>query len=114
MKWIIQKMFNFYYGHFVYPFKRADAEKNKLSEPQRQRYYEDISNWIESKAYQIEHQNLVREFYQELATKSLDKNQITGYRLALIFIKNYEARLALIAEEYKVLKISQKRVQSLK
>jgi hypothetical protein len=109
----VQKVFSKYYGHFEYPFFNADGKRHQLPEPNQLRYYEDVSHWINSEAYKIEHEAMVKDFYRELATKPLTDDQITGYRLALVFIKNYEGRLGALAEEYKLLKKTSQRSSKL-
>lgn len=113
-KKVIQQVFSRYYSHFEYPFFHADSIRSRLPEPNQFRYYEDVSNWINSEAYKIEHEALVRDFYKELAIKPLTDDQIAGYRLALIFVKNYEARLGSLAQEYTLLKATAKTANRLR
>ena len=114
LRQLIQRVFSKYYGHFEYPFWQADAIRKRMPEPNQLRYYEDVSNWINSEAYKTEHESMVKDFYRELATKAVNDDLATGYRLALIFIKNYEARLGSLAEEYKLLKATSRTSRSLK
>ena len=112
-KKLVQKVFSKYYGHFEYPFFSADAKLHQLAQPHQLRYYEDVKRWIESDAYKNEHEAAVKDFYRELAIKPLTEEQIAGYRLALIFIKNYEGRLGALSRDYETLKITSDRATKL-
>lgn len=103
--WIIQRVFNRYYGNFFYPFELAEQEWASKPESQRWRMYRDISEFVKSDVYRIEYQNIVRKFYNELALESKTEEQIAGYRLALLFLKSFDVRLKKLAEEGLALSI---------
>lgn len=97
---VIQKVFSRYYGHFIYPFINADLERSKMPDYAQAKYLETISNWVRSDAFKIEHQAMVAKFITESATESRDEIDLAANRLALIWLRNYEDRLALLAKEF--------------
>jgi len=101
---LIRLEFERRFEHFIFPFKNADVERLKLPEPRRYKYLDEVSTWVNSEAYKTEHESMVREFYKELAIKPLTDDMITGYRLALVAIQQYEKRLSALAEEFKTTK----------
>jgi len=109
----IRKTFNRYYQCFLYPFIKVEEEWNKKNESERWRMYEDVTNWVKSDAYKLEHENIVREFYQKLASESQTEEQIAGYRLCLLFIKSWEIRLKNLSDRFTEIKILEQRNKKL-
>ena len=97
---IVENEFSRQFKYFSYPFEKADEQLRKMTELERQKYLQDIHTFVESAAYKAETQEIVRLFYQELATKPLNNIETTGYRLALIAIKRLDERLLYLNQEY--------------
>lgn len=97
-------MFERLFRYYTYPFEIADEMLADMSEVERSRYLESISNWVESKAYKTEMSEIVRSVYREMATKAQDKTQFTGYRLSLILVKRLDQRFLTLNEQYKGIK----------
>lgn len=115
-KWklkLILWVFNRYYSTFLYPFTIADEEWQKKNENQRWTMYEDVTAWVESEAYKIEHESIVSMIYKDLAEASKTEEQIAGYRLALLAEKNRDVRLKTLAQRFKEMKILQQKNKSL-
>jgi len=91
-QWIVRKTFERFYKYYLYPFEKADTVLDELPERAKYLYLDDIRHWVDSKAYKVEMEELVRTFYQELSIKPLSTENLIGYRLCLIFLKNLEAR----------------------
>ena len=112
--WIIKKVFEKYYGNFIYPFETADVKRYKLSPAGQYRYLMDVDTWIKSTAYKYEIEGLIRKFYQELSLTTTDEIQLSAYRLVLIFIKNYENRLLQLQQECNLTEAKHKLDKQLK
>ena len=110
---VIQWIFNRYYQNFLYPFTIADGVWYNKSENQRWIMYEEVTNWVESEAYKIEHENIIQAFYKDLAEASKTEEQIAGYRLALLVEKSRDIRLKTLAARFKEIKILEQRGKSL-
>ena len=104
-KWIINKLFNRYFKYFNYPFSTANSYINSLPQNKRHKYYREVSEWIKSEAFRVEHQSLMKLAYKELATEDTDSYSREAYRLLLIFLVKYEQRLNHLNEVYQSDKI---------
>ncbi len=109
---VVLSIFNRYYGRYVYDFKKAEDEFNKLPEPTQMQCYEDITNWLNSEAYKIVGQGEVRGLYEELANEAKTEDVMTAYRLALLKHKSEDVYLRSKAEYYKQKRIITKKSNS--
>ncbi len=105
-------VFNRYYGRYVYSFEDAEIEFAKLSPASQTMYYEEITAWVNSKAYEIEGKGQVKQMYLHLATESKNEDEMMALRMALLKHKNMDLRLRQKAEEYKKKQIIYKRSNS--
>lgn len=110
---VILYIFNYYYQDFIYGFDKADAQIAQLSDPARVKYFESISEWVNSAGYEVEHDGVVREYYEKLATESKSEDIIAAYRLALLFIKSQDIRLRTKSEQFSAELIGKKQFNSL-
>lgn len=113
-KYVIRKVFERYYGNFIYPFEKTDEIRLNLSPEAQYRYLMDINSFVDSKAFKIEIEGMIRKFYQELSLKPTNDIDISAYRLTLIFIKTLESRLLSLQEEYRLSEANSKAEESLK
>ena len=100
-QWSAQILFRKHFGHLVFDFENADTKIEKLNETDKTRYYEAVTAWVESDAYEIEGKGLVMQLYAELATETKENDLITAYRLALLKHKNQDIRLRSQSQAYK-------------
>lgn len=107
-------VFNRYYQNFMYGFEKADDVFNRMTETQRTLYYEAVTNWVNSDAYEVEDKGIINKYYAELATRAEGDDLLTAYRLALLLLKNQDIRLRQKAEEYRVLQATRKTYSNLK
>jgi hypothetical protein len=98
--WAVTEIFKLYFGSFLYPFEKADEKFENLSAFEKAKYLKDVSNWVNSDAFRIESQEILRKYYQDLACKPLDNVTATGYRLALLVEQDKERRLLKRAKEF--------------
>lgn len=110
---VVLYVFNHYYQNFVYNFEKAEQSIQKLTEPAKVRYYEDIKEWLETPAYEIESKGDIQHYYEEIATKAVGDDLLTAYRLLLLYLKNKDIRLRSKAEEYRQKQLLQKRSNDL-
>lgn len=110
LRWVFDR----YYGHFLYPFIKADEVWLKKTENEQWLLYQQISDWINSEAYKIEYESLVREFYQKLAVESQTEEQVLGYRLALLALKTWDIRLKGLAQKFTEIKILEQKKRLIK
>jgi hypothetical protein len=101
MIWTINKLFITYFGTFYYPFESANNKFMRMKDEERMIHMNSIYNFVESKAYRIEFQEVIRTIYTELATKPYNDISVSAYRMALIFFKDFDKRLKEIHKEYK-------------
>lgn len=112
-KYVIRKVFEKYYGNFLYPFEKTDEIRLKLSPQSQYRYLMDVNSFVESKAFKTEFEGVIRRFYQELSLKPTNEIDISAYRLTLIFIQSFENRLLSLQEEYRLTEANSKAEQNL-
>jgi len=111
--YVVRKIFEKYYGNFLYPFEKTDEIRLKLSPQSQYRYLMDVNSFVESKAFKTEVEGVIRTFYQELSVKPTNILDITAYRLTLIFIKSFENRLLSLQEEYRLTEVNSKAIKNL-
>lgn len=107
-------VFQRYYGNFMYGFEKADEKIAKLTEPQRVRYCEDLTDWIGTPAYEIESKGAIEKYYEELATKAVGDDILTAYRLLLLYLKSNDIRLRSKVEEHRQQQIMNRTSKDLK
>lgn len=112
--WVVRKVFEKYYGNFIYPFEKVDEKRYNLSPAGQYRYLMDVNSWVESVAFKNELEELIRKFYQELSIKANDDILKTAYRLILIFLQNYESRLLTLQQEFVISEKIEKEDKQLK
>lgn len=98
--WAVNEIFKLYFKNFLYPFEKADEAFKKLRADQKAKYLRDVNNWLESEAYRLETQEILRKYYQELALKPFDDIGASGYRLAILMEHDRQKRLRLKQKEY--------------
>lgn len=70
-----------------------DAEKTE--------YYRQAKDLLDNRVYIQEMQELIRQYYQELALKTNGKVEQQAYRLTLKAIQDFDVRLHNLASLYK-------------
>lgn len=100
--YIIRKEFERRFKYFNHPFERADMQVNNLKPIERRLYYLAIHNWINSKAFKIEMGEMIRTFYAELSLKAIKEPEFSAYRMTLLFIKRFQARLTILAKKAEI------------
>ena len=103
MIWTVNKLFMAYFGTFYYPFESVNNKVMRMKDEERLIHMNSVYNFVESKAYRIEFQEIIRTMYTELATKPYNDVTVSAYRMALIFFKDFDKRLKEIHQEYKKL-----------
>ena len=91
--WVIRKVFNHYYSDFEYPFLIIEDKIRKMHSGKRRRYYQQISEFANSPACELEIGSLIQKFYRDLSIKPNTPENVAAYRLCLIFINKFEARM---------------------
>lgn len=102
------RLFNYFFSDLILNFEDADKGFDKLSETQRMQYYEAISAWVESQAYEIEDKGKIGDCARQLAFVQLDPDVHSAYRLAILLMKNQDIRLRSKVAEYQSLKAARK------
>ena len=100
---IVKFVFQRRYKYFEYPFDSAEKQIRKMTLEEKESYYLSAKKFKESKVFEIEFKNIVKTFYQELATKASSDVEVAGYRLSLLFIQRLEQRLNDISNEYDII-----------
>lgn len=98
--WAVLWVFRTYFGSFLYPFEKADISYKKLPAHKKAVYLKAIHDWVNSEAYRLESQEVIRKFYQELALKPHDDVLTSAYRVALLVEQDKQKRLLAKAKEY--------------
>jgi hypothetical protein len=101
MIWTINQLFKTYFGTFYYPFESANEKLMRMKDEERLIYMNSVYNFVESKAYRILFQEVIRTFYSELALKPENEIQRATYRMALVFIRDFQKHLKDIHKQYK-------------
>jgi hypothetical protein len=99
--WAVSWVFRVSFRTFMYPFEKADVQYMKMNDYEKANYLREIYNWVNSSAYRLESQELLRKIYQDLALKPCDDISLTAYRLVIMTIQDNQKRLAKISEQYK-------------
>ncbi len=87
------------FRYFLYPFEQIDYLISKMSIEDKEKYYEDVSRWAKSTACKMEHTEIKKLYFKELALKTKNENARSGYRLSLLFIRKLEQRMKFILEK---------------
>jgi len=104
---IVQILFNKYYSGYIYPFANADYRIAQMLPTTRNEYYRQIKECIiddngQLKGFMlIEIDEWVRHFTKKLANETSTVEEMTAYRVNLIFCQQLEKRLKYLASKYK-------------
>ena len=98
---LIRRIFEYIYDDYLYPFLTADMKLQRMESEKRLRYYNDARDFLNSPCYENEMQGLIRNMYRDLSTKTLTETEIASYRMTLIWIKQFEARLNFLSNQYE-------------
>lgn len=100
--WAAKELFKVYFTRFFFPFLDADATYQELNATEKARYLSDVYNWVNSKAFEVETQSLIRGLYRDMAIKPFDDVGVTAYRLTLMVMQDNEKRLRRLAKDYEL------------
>jgi len=103
--YVISWIFRTYFGSFMYPFDRADDAYKKLPAHEKASYLQAVHNWVNSNAYRLESQEIIRKFYQELALKPCDEISVSAYRLAIMIERDKQVRLQKKSKEFQEIEV---------
>jgi len=87
----------------MYPFDKADDAYEKMHAHEKAMYLQEIHNWVNSTAYKLESQEVLRKFYQELALKPSDNLMLSAYRLSIMIEQDKQKRLLSKSKEFQAI-----------
>jgi len=97
---LIEWLFSKRYKAYSYPFDRSNDKIAEMKDAERTEYYRQAKDLLENRVYIQELQELIRKYYQELALKSISKEEIQAYRLTLKAIQDLDGRVKALASLY--------------
>jgi hypothetical protein len=100
MNRLIKWVFEWLYSDYLYPFTQADKEFEVMTKEERFHYLDAAKRFQRSECYKREMEIIVSKFYRDLATKAMNKTDVSAYRMALIFIRQFEQRITYLSQRY--------------
>jgi len=97
---VIDKIFQRYFKTFEYPFDRSDKLISQMKAPERKEYFRQAKDVLENRAIKQEIQEVVRQYYQELAIKTQNPVEQMAYRLALKALQDLNGRFLQLSNTY--------------
>lgn len=97
VEWYFKKRF----ASFVFPFEKSDEKIMRMGDAEKKEYYRQAKDLLENRVWKQESEEALREFYQQLAVKTLGLTDQQAHRLVCIFIKNFYKRVASLASLYQ-------------
>lgn len=95
---VVRHIFSSIYDSYDYPFVKSDQLISAMLPEEKTAYYAHVRALVKNPAYRQEVQESIRHFYQELAVNKSTPEHETLMQGALLYIKNFDARLAILAQ----------------
>lgn len=98
----INNAFATWYAAYEYPFELTDAWLASAPLDKKVNYLREAKRIAEGDVLKRELQGLQKKFIDHLAVGATSEDERLAYRITLLFMKQFQERIAYLASQYRV------------